>query len=100
MHLRITIQPGSVTVEKIAGILENASGNPNVDGRKFHYRRQHAAVRPQVVHRCPTPMIARVMQKVFCGLQKVERNSCFNLSPITFSCSNQLRLQIDTSSGQ
>jgi len=25
--------------------------NLYVDGRKFHYRRPHAAVRPQVVHR-------------------------------------------------
>jgi len=24
----------------------------HVDGRKFHYRRPHAVVRPQVVHRC------------------------------------------------
>jgi len=30
----------------------------HVDGGKFHYRRLHTAVRPQVVHRCPTPMIS------------------------------------------
>ena len=28
----------------------------HVDGRKFHYRRPHAAVRPQVVHRCAIPI--------------------------------------------
>jgi len=32
----------------------------HVDGRKIHYRRPHAAVRVQVVHRCCRPVVSKV----------------------------------------